>query len=385
MKNQNTIYLDNAATTYVTGEVMTAMLPYFTTNFGNPASVHTFGRNAEAALARARQQIATAINADPEEIFFTSGATEANNWILNGVLKTAKVKRALVSSIEHPSIIETAKKLEKEGFKIDYINVDSEGIISVSDMVSKLSKPAAIVSVMTANNTVGTIQFLNTVSNLAKKYGALFHTDATQAIGSVHIDVKGMNIDALSLSAHKVYGPKGIGALYVKKGTPVERYISGGHQENNKRAGTVNVPAAVGMGYAVELTMRDSNINNTRIKQLRDYMIHEVLGKIEGTTLNGHRAQRLPNNVNISFRGVEGEALLHMLDFDGICASSGSACASGSLERSHVLIAMGVPDELNQGSVRFSLGRSTTKADIDYTVAALIKSVTKLRKMSALR
>jgi cysteine desulfurase len=383
--NTRRVYLDNAATTYVGGEVMSAMMPYFTTEYGNAASLHAFGREAESALARAREQIAKVINADPTEIYFTSGATESNNWILSGVLAASKVKRAIVSRIEHPSIIEMCKKLSAEGVKIDYVDVDGDGIISVSDLVSKLSKPAAIVSVMTANNEVGTVQFLNTISNLAKERGAVFHTDATQAIGSVFIDVKEMKIDALSLSAHKLYGPKGIGALYIRKGLRVERFLHGGHQERGLRAGTGNVPGAVGLGAAVQITARDSGINNTRIKQLRDYMIREIETKIEDAKLNGHRIQRLPNNVNFSFSGVEGESLLMMLDFAGIAVSTGSACSSGSLERSHVLSAMGVADELNQGSVRFSLGRNTTKEDIDYTVAELIKSVKKLRSMSAIR
>lgn len=379
------IYLDNAATTYVSGEVVQAMMPYFTTEYGNPASIHSFGREAEKALAQARLQIAKAINADPSEIYFTSGATEANNWILRGVLSASKIKRALVSRIEHPSIIELCEKLKDEGYQIDYIDVDKDGIISVSDMIAKLAKPAAIVSVMTANNEVGTIQFLNTVANLANERGAIFHTDATQAIGSVFIDVKEMKIDALSLSSHKIYGPKGIGALYIRKGLRVNKLIHGGEQERGMRAGTVNVPAVVGFGAAVELTMRDSSINNNRIKQLRDYMIKEIESKIENSKLNGHRTQRLPNNVNFSFSGVEGESLLMMLDFAGIAVSTGSACSSGSLERSHVLIAMGVPDEIGQSSVRFSLGRNTTKDDIDYCVSELVKVVKKLRSISAIR
>lgn len=385
MAKQNKIYLDNAATTFVAGEVMTAMMPYFTTEFGNNSSMHSFGRTAEKAVAKARVQIAKAINADPNEIYFTSGATEANNWVLNGLMEKAKVKRLLVSAIEHPSVLEAAKSLAARGFKVEYIKVDKDGVISVSDLVGKLAKPAALVSVMAANNEVGTIQFLNTISNIAKNHGALFHTDATQALGSVPIDVKAMNIDALSLSAHKIYGPKGIGALYIRNGVNVEKFLNGGHQERGQRGGTVNVPAVVGFGAAAELTMRDASVNNARIKKLRDYLVSEIETKIQGAYLNGHRTQRLPNNANFSFPGVEGESVLMMLDFAGIAVSTGSACSSGSLERSHVLRGMGVPDQHNQGSIRFSLGRSTTKEDIDYTVAELVKIVKKLRSASAIK
>jgi len=379
------IYLDTAATTYVSGDVLQAMMPYFTTDYGNAASIHSFGRDAEKALQISREQIAKAINADPNEIYFTSGATEANNWILRGTVLNHPSKRAIVSAIEHPCIMETCADLAARGCKVDYVKVDSDGIISVADMVAKLSKPAAIVSVMTANNEVGTIQYLNTIANLCKERGVLFHTDATQAIGSILIDVKEMNIDALSMSAHKIYGPKGIGALYIKNGLKVNKLLFGGGQERNQRAGTVNVAGAVGFGAAVELTIRDANINNTRIKGLRDYMIMQIEQRIEYAKFNGHRNQRLPNNVNFSFSGVEGESILMLLDMAGIAVSTGSACASGTLNRSHVLAAMGVPDELNQGSIRFSLGRNTTKADIDYTVNELVKAIKKLRSMSAIK
>jgi len=385
MPNKNKIYLDNAATTYVAGEVMSAMMPYFTTEYGNCASLHSFGRAAEKALAKARAQIAKSINAEPNEIYFTSGATEANNWALNGIMEKSKCKRALISSIEHPSILETAKSLTARGYKIEYIRVDKDGIILVNDLIAKLGKPAALVSIMTANNEVGTIQFLNTVANIAKERGALFHTDATQAIGALTIDVKAMNIDALSLSAHKIYGPKGIGALYIRNGLSISKFMHGGHQERNMRGGTVNIPAIVGFGEAVELTMRDASTNNARIKQLREYLISEIESKIEGARLNGHRIQRLPSNANFSFPGVEGESVLMMLDFAGIAVSTGSACSSGSLERSHVLKGMGIKDEHNQGSIRFSLGRDTTREDIDVTVAELVKIIKKLRSMSALR
>ena len=378
------VYLDNAATTYVCGEALQAMMPYFTTDFGNAASLHSFGRNAEKGLAAARAQVARTINAEADEIYFTSGATEANNWILRGAVKNHPSRRAIVSCIEHPAIIETCEHLAKEGCTIDFVSVKPDGIIDISDLVAKLSKPAAIVSIMTANNEMGTIQYLNTIANLCHEKGVLFHTDATQALTSIMIDVKEMHIDALSMSAHKIYGPKGIGALYLRKGIKLERFMDGGHQERGMRAGTSNVPGAVGFGKAAEVAMRDASINNARIKGLRDYLISQIEEKIPGARLNGHRTQRLPNNVNFSFPGVEGESILMMLDFEGIAVSTGSACTSGTLERSPVLKAMGVPDDLNNGSIRFSLGRSTTKEDIDYTVDALVKIVKRLRSISAL-
>jgi len=379
------IYLDSAATTYVSGEVMQTMLPYFTNEFGNAASVHSYGREAEKAVSKARTQIADAIGANPNEIYFTCSATEANNWILNGVVRNSKSKRVIVSSIEHPSIMETCKQLEKDGYKVEQIEVDEQGIVIISDLVAKLSKPAALVSVMAANNEIGTIQFINTVSQLCKKYGVPFHTDAVQAIGAIHINVKEMDIDALSLSSHKVYGPKGVGALYIRNGMKVDKFIHGGHQERNRRGGTQNIPAIVGFGHAIELTLRDSKTNNARMRTLRDYFINQVELRFKNVKLNGHRTQRLVNNINFSFQGCEGESLLMMLDMAGIAVSTGSACSSGTLTRSHVLDAVGVPADMNQSSIRFSLSRSTTREDIDYTLIELEKIVRKLRKMTALK
>ncbi|MCL2846790.1 MAG: cysteine desulfurase [Firmicutes bacterium] len=381
----NKVYMDFAATTFTSAEVLQSMLPYFTTEFGNAASQHGFGQSAERAVARAREQIATAIGAHPSEIYFTSGATEANNWIINGVVRRSASKRVLISAIEHPSIYETVAHLKREGFTVEYINVDRDGIISVSDLIHKLSKPCALVSVMTANNEVGTVQYINTISQICEQRGVPFHTDATQAIGSVYINVKEMSIDALSLSSHKLYGPKGIGALYVRNGLQVDKLLHGGHQERNRRGGTQNVPAIVGFGTAVEVAMRDSSVNNARVKQLREYMINQIETRIKNVTLNGHRTQRLPGNVNFSFKGIEGESILMMLDLAGIAVSTGSACSSGTLERSYVLEAMGVMPELNNGSIRFSIGRSTTKDEIDYTVGELESIVKRLRSMSPLK
>ena len=378
------VYLDNASSTYVCGEALQAMLPYFTTEFGNPASIHSFGRNGEKALQKAREQLARTINASPDEIYFTSGATEANNWFLRSVALNHPSKRIIVSCIEHPSVMETVKQLAAEGIKVDYVTVDRDGIINVSNLISKLSRPAALVSIMTANNEVGTIQYLNTIAHLCSDRGVLFHTDAAQAISNVLIDVKEMKIDALSMSGHKIYGPKGIGALYIRNGLRINKFMHGGAQERNQRAGTVNVAGAVGFGVAAEVAMRDGNINNNRIKMLRDYMIMQIEQKIPGARLNGHRNQRLPNNINFSFPSIEGESIMMLLDFAGIAVSTGSACTSGTLTSSHVLTAMGVPAALNNGSIRFSLGRGTTKSDIDYAVDVLEKAVKRLRSMSAL-
>ncbi|MDR0975528.1 MAG: aminotransferase class V-fold PLP-dependent enzyme, partial [Christensenellaceae bacterium] len=300
MENKPRIYLDSAATTYTAAEVFNAMQPYFSSEFGNPASIHEFGRNAEMAVSNAREQVAKLINADPSEIYFTSGATEANNWALKGVIEASPVKRVLISRIEHPSIIETAEYLKKQGAEVDYIDVDKNGVVIVADLIAKLAKPAALVSVMTANNEVGTIQFINTIANICEQNGVLFHTDATQAVGSVFIDAKEMKIDLLSMSAHKIYGPKGVGALFIKKGTKIAKFMHGGHQEKGKRAGTSNVPAIVGFGKAAEIAIRDAQINNTRLKTLRDYFINEIQTKIEAVKLNGHPSQRLANNVNFS-------------------------------------------------------------------------------------
>lgn len=362
-----------------------AMQPYFLTNYGNASAVYSMGRVAEEGMYNARCQIAKLINARPDEIFFTAGATESNNWLLKGIVEYSKTKRILVSEIEHASIMETAKWLESKGCEVEYIKVNEEGIISIPDLVAKLARPAALVSVMAANNEVGTIQYINTIAKICKERGAYFHTDATQAIGVVEIDVKGMDIDALSMSAHKIYGPKGIGALYIKNGTPVATFMHGGHQEKGRRAGTSNHPLAVGFGKAAEVTMRDSNITNNRIKGLRDYFIRECEARIPNVKLNGHRTQRLANNINFSFAGIEGESILMLFDLEGICVSTGSACNSGSLEHSHVLSAMGVSDELINGSIRFSLGRSTTKEDLDYVLEKLVKIVKRLRGISALR
>lgn len=376
------VYLDNAATTYCNGEVFYAMQPYFLTNYGNPNSLHQIGYTAREAVEKARASVAKIINADPDEIYFTSGATEANNWVLKGIVAASPIKRVLISAIEHPSVTETARWLTENGVDVEYIRVDENGIISIPDLLAKLAKPTCLVSVMTANHEVGTVQYINTIANICSKNNVYFHTDATQALESVHINVKEMKISALSLSGHKIYGPKGVGAVYIKRGTKIEPLLHGGFQENGMRAGTYNLPAIVGLGKAVEICMRDGNTNNTRMKQLRDYLIKEIETKIPGVKLNGHRNQRLNNNVNFSFQGVTGESIVAMLDTMGICASVGTASTSEVLSHSYVLQAMGVNDDYINGAVRFTLGRAITKEDLDYVVNCLINVVKKLRSLS---
>ena len=376
------IYLDNAATTYCNGEVFYAMQPYFITNYGNPNSLHLVGYAAREAVEKARASVAKIINADPDEIYFTSGATEANNWVIKGIVSASPVKRILISAIEHPSITESARWLSENGIEVEYIKVDENGIISIPDLLAKLSKPTCLVSVMTANHEVGTVQYINTIANICSQNNVYFHTDATQALESVHINVKEMDITALSLSGHKIYGPKGVGALYIKRGTRIDTFMHGGHQEDGMRGGTYNLPAIVGLGKAVEICMRDGNTNNVRMKQLRDYFIKEVESKIQGVKLNGHRTQRLSNNVNFSFKGVTGESVVAMLDVMGVRASTGTASTSEVLSRSYVLQAIGVNDDYINGAVRFTIGRATTKEDIDFTVDCLIVILKKLRTLS---
>lgn len=383
---ENKIYLDNAATTYVSSEVLAEMLPVFTSDFGNPSSFHSFGRGAEELVAKAKQRIAKAINSQPNEIIFTSGATEADNLAIIGIAKANahKGKHIITSAIEHPAILEACRQLEKEGFDVTYLPVDEYGMVSVAALLHHLRKDTTLVSVMLANNEVGTIQNIKTIAKIAHDAGAYVHTDATQAIGAVHIDVKNLGVDALSMSGHKIYGPKGVGALYLRSNVPCFKQSFGGGQQRNLRSGTLNVPGIVGLGKAVEVAVRDMTINNQKNKFLREYFIRQVKEKIEDVKLNGHPIQRLSNNINFSFEFVEGEAILMRLDMVGVACSTGSACASGSLEPSHVLTAMGMEPEVSQGSVRFTLGKETSKEDIDFVVENLVKIVADLRAISPL-
>ncbi|MCL2540745.1 MAG: cysteine desulfurase [Firmicutes bacterium] len=378
------IYLDNAATTPLSREVLAEMMPYFDTVYGNPSSIHSFGRDARAGVEQARERIAKAIGCRPSEIYFTSGATEANNWVIEGIASANKHKgnHIITSRLEHPSILEACKKLEKQGFRVTYLNADKNGFVRIDELLHYVCPDTILISVMAANNEIGTIQNLQAIAQTAKEKGVIFHTDAVQAIGAVNINVAEMGIDSLTLSGHKLNGPKGVGALYLRHGIAISKLIVGGEQENGLRGGTLNTPAIVGLGRAVELITRDIIINSKKLRMLRDYFINQVLTKIELTQLNGHAIQRLPNNANIAFGQVEGEAIMLMLDMQGIAVSTGSACSSNKLEQSHVLSAIGLPNDLINGSVRFSFSLSNTRQEVDYVVEKLIAVVKKLRDMS---
>ena len=380
----NRIYLDNAATTAMSSEVLNEMMPYLTSIYGNSSSLHSFGRNALSALDVARERIAQGLGCNPDEIYFTSGATEANNWAIQGIAKANKDKgnHIITSKIEHPSVLRVCERLESEGFRVTYLDVDSDGFVRIDHLLHEINTDTILISIMTANNEIGTIQNIQAIANIAKEKGVIFHTDATQAIGAVNIDVHEMGIDLLSLSGHKLNGPKGVGALYIRKGIAISPIILGGEQENNLRAGTTNIPAIVGLGKAVELSTRDIVTNTKSIRRLRDYFINEVQAKLDMVYLNGHPIQRLPNNINLSFGMVEGESIMMLLDMAGIAVSNGSACSAGSVEKSHVLTALGLPLDLVQGAVRFTLSKSTTREEIDTVVEELVKIVTRLRQIS---
>ena len=381
------IYLDNAATTCVSNEVLTEMLPAFSEVFGNPNSLHSFGREALNLIDKARDRVADGINADRGEIYFTSGGTEANNWALMGLAMANKAKgnHIITSKIEHHSVLETCKKLEKLGFEVTYLPVDETGLVDIAELLHCINQKTILVSVMAANNEIGTIQNLKTIAKIAHEKDVLFHTDAVQALGSFKIDVKDLDVDALSISGHKIHAPKGVGALYVRKGVKIENLIVGGEQEKGKRGGTLNLSSIVGFGKAVETTVRDYTINNKKLKALRDYFVAQVKQQIPHISINGHQHQRLPGLASVSFNFIEGESLMLLLDMAGIAVSTGSACSSGSLETSHVLAAVGLPPEVAQGTIRFSFGTNNTKEEIDYVVSILKKNVEKLRQMSPLK
>jgi len=382
----NTVYFDNAATTRLDDEVLREMLPYMKEEYGNASSIYKLGRLSKEAVEKARRQVAAAINAKPDEIYFTSGGTESDNAVIRGIAYAYKSKgnHIITSKIEHPAVLETLKELEKEGFTVTYVGVTEDGIIDMDALKAAVTDKTTLITVMYANNEIGTLQPVGEIGKFAREKGILFHTDAVQAIGSEKIDVVAENIDALSMSAHKFYGPNGIGALYVKKGVRFQKFIFGGHQEKNKRAGTENVPAIVGMGKAIELAYRDIDEHNAKIKALRDYYVSEVLKRIPYVKINGDMEKRLPGNANISFKFIEGEGMLLNLDLKGICASSGSACTSGSLDPSHVLLAIGLPHEIAHGSLRITIGKYNTKEDVDYLLTNLEEIVRKLRDMSPL-
>lgn len=380
------VYFDNSATTKLDEEVLKEMMPYLTNEYGNASSIYKLGRNSKKAVEEAREKIAKEINANPEEIYFTSGGSEADNTAIRGIAYAYKTKgnHIITSVIEHPAVLETCKQLEKEGFEVTYVGVDENGILKLDELKKSIKDTTILISVMSANNEIGTIEPIEEIGKIAKEHHIYFHTDSVQAIGSIKIDVKEMNIDSLSMSAHKFYGPKGIGVLYVKKGVRFQKFMNGGHQEKNKRAGTENVAAIVGMGKAIEIAYRDLEEHTNKIKKLRDYYVEEVQKRIPYIKINGDMEKRLPGNSNISFKFIEGEGILLNLDLKGICASSGSACTSGSLDPSHVLLAIGLPHEIAHGSLRISIGKYNTKEEVDYLLDSLEEIITKLRNMSPL-
>ena len=380
------IYLDNAATTRTAPEVVEAMLPYFTETYGNPSSVYGFSQKSREAITDARETIAKALGARTEEIYFTAGGSESDNWAIKAAAEAYRSRgnHIITSKIEHHAVLHTGEWLEKQGFEVTYLDVDENGTVKLEELKKAIRPTTILISIMFANNEIGTIQPVREIGKIAKEHGILFHTDAVQAFGQLPIRVDELNIDMLSSSAHKLNGPKGIGFLYIRKGVKIRSFIHGGAQERKRRAGTENVPGIVGYGAAVERAMRTMEDRTAREKELRDYLIGRVLKEIPYTRLNGHRTNRLPNNANFSFQFVEGESLLIMLDMDGICGSSGSACTSGSLDPSHVLLAIGLPHEIAHGSLRLTLSEETTKEELDYVVESIRKIVEKLRAMSPL-
>ncbi|HPT79331.1 MAG TPA: cysteine desulfurase NifS [Candidatus Atribacteria bacterium] len=380
------VYMDHAATTYTKPEVLEEMLPYFTEVFGNPSSVHGFGRQARRALDHARERTAKALNAQPSEIFFTAGGSESDNWAIKGTALANRDKgnHIITTSIEHHAVFDTCKFLEKNGFEVTYLPVDEYGMVSVEKLKEAITDRTILISVMFANNEIGTIQPIEEIGRIARERKIYFHTDAVQAVGNIPIDVEKLNIDMLSLSAHKFYGPKGVGALYIKRGVKILPYIHGGAQERNRRAGTENLPGIVGLGKAIELAVENMAAHNERLTAMRDRLIREILSRVEYSRLNGHPTKRLPGNVNFSFEFIEGEALLLSLDLKGIAGSSGSACTSGSLDPSHVLLAIGLPHEIAHGSLRLTLGDGNTDEDVDYVIEVLPEIVARLREMSPL-
>ncbi|MFP4027600.1 MAG: cysteine desulfurase NifS [Candidatus Brocadiia bacterium] len=380
------IYLDHAATTPVRPKVVDAMVPYYTEVFGNASSVHKFGQDARKALEDARRHVASAIGASPEEIYFTSGGTESDNLALQGIMRASGESdpHLITSSIEHHAVLSCAEHLEKEGYRLTVLPVDSDGIVELDALKDALDEDTVLVSVMLANNEVGTIQPLKQISELARDSNVFVHTDAVQAVGKIPVAVDELGVDLLSISGHKIYGPKGVGALYVRKGTRFSPLFFGGHHERNKRSGTENVASAVGLGEAIRLVEEEREEQSTRLAGLRDRLEKKLLDTIEDSYLNGHPERRLPNILNISFEFVEGESMLLTLDSQGIAVSTGSACTSGSLDPSHVLTAMGLDPAVAHGSLRFSLGRDNTEEEIDRVIEALPPIVRRLRDMSPL-
>ena len=380
------IYLDNAATTKTAPEVVDAMLPYFTEYYGNASTIYDLGNHSKNAMNEARDIIADALGAKGEEIYFTAGGSESDNWALKATAEAYKSKgnHIITSKIEHHAILHTCEWLEKQGFEVTYVDVDENGVIKLDELKKAIRPTTILISVMFANNEIGTIQPIKEIGSIAKEHGILFHTDAVQAFGQVPINVDECHIDMLSASGHKLNGPKGIGFLYIRKGVKIRSFVHGGAQERKRRAGTENIPGIVGLGVATKRAIATMQERTAKEIELRDYMIDRILKEIPYTRLNGHRIKRLPNNANFSFQFIEGESMLIMLDMDGICGSSGSACTSGSLDPSHVLLAIGLPHEIAHGSLRLTLSEEITKEDIDFVIEKLTKIIERLRSMSPL-
>ena len=380
------IYLDNAATTKTAPEVVDAMLPYFSEYYGNVSTIYSLGAESKKAMDHARQTIADSLGAKPEEIYFTAGGSESDNWALKATAEAyaSKGKHIITTKIEHHAILHTCEYLEKRGFEITYLNVDRDGLISLDELKAAIRPDTILISVMFANNEIGTIEPIAEIGEIAKEHGVLFHTDAVQAYAQVPINVDEMHIDMLSASGHKLNGPKGIGFLYIRKGVKIRSFVHGGAQERSRRAGTENIPGIVGLGAAVERAMRIMDTKTRKEIELRDYLIGRLENEIPHCWLNGHRTKRLPNNINFSFLFIEGESMLIMLDMKGICASSGSACTSGSLDPSHVLLAIGLKHEEAHGSLRLTLSEESTKEEMDIVAEEVKKIVQRLRDMSPL-
>ncbi|MFU0783393.1 MAG: cysteine desulfurase NifS [Thermoanaerobacterium thermosaccharolyticum] len=381
----NRIYLDNAATTPIRSEVLNSMMPFFDNRFGNPSALYSYGQEAKKAIEEARDKVAAAIGASEDEIFFTSGGTESDNWALKGAAYALKDKgnHIITSNIEHHAILHTCQYLENQGFEITYLPVDEYGLVDPNELKRAIKDNTILVSIMYANNEIGTIEPIEELVKVAHDKGVLFHTDAVQAVGNVPIDVKELDVDMLSMSAHKIYGPKGVGALYIRKGLRIDTLLQGGAQERNRRAGTENVAGIVGFGTAIELITKNIDEHIKKLTMLRDKLIDGIL-KIPYTRLNGHPIKRLPGNVNVSFEFVDGESLILSLDMEGICVSSGSACTAGSIDPSHVLLAIGLPEEIAHGSLRLTIGEENTEEEIDTVINKLPKIVDRLRQMSPL-
>ena len=380
------IYLDNAATTKTAPEVVDAMLPYFSEYYGNASTIYSLGAESKKAMDHARQTIADSLGAKPEEIYFTAGGSESDNWALKATAEAyaSKGKHIITTKIEHHAILHTCEYLEKRGFEITYLNVDRDGLISLDELKAAIRPDTILISVMFANNEIGTIEPIAEIGEIAKEHGVLFHTDAVQAYAQVPINVDEMHIDMLSASGHKLNGPKGIGFLYIRKGVKIRSFVHGGAQERSRRAGTENIPGIVGLSAAVERAMRIMDTKTRKESELRDYLIGRLENEIPHCWLNGHRTKRLPNNINFSFLFIEGESMLIMLDMKGICASSGSACTSGSLDPSHVLLAIGLKHEEAHGSLRLTLSEESTKEEMDIVAEEVKKIVQRLRDMSPL-